>query len=64
MANHAGPLAGLSGAFNNLQALGVLAAIITIHETGHFFAARSQNIRVAAFSIGFGPQLFSYQVCL
>ncbi|KAK9841926.1 hypothetical protein WJX84_004982 [Apatococcus fuscideae] len=57
----AGPLASLSGVANNLQALGVLAAIITIHETGHFFAARSQNIHVAAFSIGFGPSLFSYQ---
>ena len=61
---HAGPLASLSGVANNLQALGVLAAIITIHETGHFFAARSQNIHVAAFSIGFGPSLFSYQVSI
>ncbi|MEW5306624.1 MAG: hypothetical protein WDW36_009078 [Sanguina aurantia] len=44
-----------------LQALTVLAAIVTVHECGHFFAARLQGIHVSKFSIGFGPSLFTYQ---
>ena len=43
-----GPLAGI----------GVLTTVVVVHEAGHFLAARSQGIRVAEFSIGFGPRLF------
>lgn len=35
----------------------VLGFIVFVHETGHFLAARWQNIRVENFSIGFGPKL-------
>ncbi len=52
----------LRGPGSTLQAISVLAAIVTIHELGHFIAARSQNIHVTKFSIGFGPILFKYQV--
>ncbi len=52
----------LRGPGSTLQAISVLAAIVTIHELGHFVAARSQNIHVTKFSIGFGPILFKYQV--
>lgn len=52
----------LRGPGSTLQAISVLAAIVTIHELGHFIAARSQNIHVTKFSIGFGPVLFKYQV--
>jgi len=52
----------LRGPGSTLQAISVLAAIFTIHELGHFIAARSQNIHVTKFSIGFGPILFKYQV--
>ena len=45
-----------------MEAVGVLAAIVGIHECGHFIAARSQGIHVTKFSIGFGPPLLSYQV--
>lgn len=51
----------LRGPGSTLQAISVLAAIVTIHELGHFIAARSQNIHVTKFSIGFGPILFKYQ---
>lgn len=52
------PAAGrLEGAESVLQAVGVLAAIVTVHECGHFLAAYLQNIRVNKFSIGFGPTL-------
>ena len=44
-----------------MQACLVLATIITIHEAGHFFAARLQNIHVQEFSVGFGPQLLKYK---
>lgn len=65
-----GALLGLGGALGNfnlegpgsvLEAVGVLALIVTVHECGHFLAARVQNIHVTKFSIGFGPILTKYQ---
>jgi membrane-associated protease RseP (regulator of RpoE activity) len=44
-----------------LEALGVLAAVVGVHELGHFTAARLQNIHVTKFAIGFGPPLITYQ---
>lgn len=38
----------------------LLGFIIFIHESGHFLAAKLQNIRVKTFSIGFGPSLFAF----
>jgi len=40
----------------------VLAALIFVHELGHFIAARSFGIRVDEFALGFGPRLFSWKV--
>jgi membrane-associated protease RseP (regulator of RpoE activity) len=51
----------LDGPASTIEAIAVLASIITVHECGHFFAARSQNIHVSKFSVGFGPNLLSYQ---
>lgn len=51
----------LAGPESVLQALGVLAAVVGVHEAGHFLAARLQNIHVNKFSIGFGPSLLTYQ---
>ncbi|KAI8467700.1 MAG: intramembrane metalloprotease [Monoraphidium minutum] len=48
----------VEGPWSVLEAIGVLAAIITVHECGHFLAARAQGIHVTEFSIGFGPALF------
>lgn len=39
-------------------AIGVL---VTIHEFGHYLAARSCGVRVLKFSIGFGKPIFQYQ---
>lgn len=39
----------------------VLAALIFVHELGHFLAARSFGIRVDEFALGFGPRLWSYK---
>lgn len=51
----------IAGPGSVLGALGVLAAVVGIHEAGHFFAARAQNIHVTKFAIGFGPVLFKLQ---
>ena len=37
------------------MAILLLAILVTIHEFGHFLAARLRNIDVREFSVGFGP---------
>ena len=37
----------------------ILGVLITIHEFGHFIAARSVGIRVEKFSIGIPPRFVS-----
>ena len=51
----------LDGPASTAEAIAVLASIIFVHECGHFFAARLQNIHVSKFSVGFGPNMLSYQ---
>jgi regulator of sigma E protease len=41
------------------QFMGALVALIIVHELGHFIAARSLNIEVEEFGIGFPPRLFT-----
>jgi regulator of sigma E protease len=36
-----------------------LGVLVTVHESGHFFAAKWAGVKVVKFSIGFGPRLFS-----
>jgi len=51
----------ISGPESVVQALGLLAFIVAVHEAGHFAAARLQGIHVKRFSVGFGPVLIKYQ---
>lgn len=44
-----------------LGAISVLAGIVVVHEAGHYLAARSFNIAVEEFSIGFGPKLIGFE---
>ena len=44
-----------------IPALLVLGVLIIIHEFGHFLACRMTGVRVEKFSIGFGPEIFSWQ---
>jgi regulator of sigma E protease len=37
----------------------VITVVVTVHELGHFFAARLFKTRVDRFSIGFGPTLWA-----
>lgn len=38
----------------------VLAAMVTIHEFGHFIVAKVLGIPAETFSVGFGPRLFGF----
>lgn len=44
-----------------LLALLMFGIMITVHEAGHFFAARLAHIPVKEFAIGFGPSLRSWK---
>lgn len=39
----------------------VITVIVTIHEFGHYLAARSVGVRVTEFSVGFGPAILSFK---
>ena len=43
-----------------LPFLGILTALVFVHEMGHFLVARYNGVRVEVFSIGFGPELFGW----
>lgn len=43
-----------------LTFLVVFGILVFFHELGHYFAARSVGIRVEAFSIGFGKEIFGW----
>ena len=36
-----------------------LAALIFVHELGHFLVARKLGVVVEKFSLGFGPKIFA-----
>ena len=44
-----------------LAAIVMLGIMVTVHEAGHFFAARLTGIPVKEFSIGFGPKILSWK---
>jgi len=39
----------------------ILGTLIFIHESGHYFVAKSLGIKVEVFSLGFGPKLLRYE---
>ncbi|HSK68625.1 MAG TPA: site-2 protease family protein, partial [Candidatus Limnocylindria bacterium] len=44
-----------------LAAVALFGILITVHEAGHFFAARFMRIPVREFAIGFGPKLLHWK---
>ena len=46
---------------NILWLLVLIGAMILVHELGHFWMARFFDVRVDAFSFGFGPRLFGFR---
>src|SRR5680860_596451 len=58
-------LSSLSGAGISLFSyiipfLVVLTIVVFFHELGHFLVARWNGVKVDAFSVGFGPELFGF----
>ncbi len=51
----------LSTILDLLLVLAGFSIIITLHELGHFLAARWAGIRVLAFALGFGPAIISFR---
>jgi regulator of sigma E protease len=47
--------------WNIVGALVALGVLVTVHEFGHFLAARLFGVDVETFSIGFGKKLISFQ---
>lgn len=43
-----------------LSAMLILTGLVAIHEYGHYLAAKKRGIKVAQFSIGFGPRLVKW----
>lgn len=46
---------------NILWLLVLIGVMILIHELGHYWVARYFDVRVDAFSFGFGPRLFGFR---
>src|SRR3954471_21671864 len=44
-----------------LATIVVLGVLIFVHELGHFLTAKSVDIEVPRFSIGFGPRVFGFK---
>ena len=38
----------------------ILTILVFVHEMGHFLVARRNGVKVAVFSIGFGPEIFGW----
>jgi regulator of sigma E protease len=57
---------GLAGGFGNLlfgiaAFLFVLSIVVFVHEMGHFLVARWCGVKVSAFSLGFGPEIYGFE---
>jgi regulator of sigma E protease len=46
--------------YNIIGAIIALGVLVTVHEFGHFVAARIFGVEVEKFSIGFGPKIFGF----
>lgn len=46
--------------YQGLAFLFVLSGVVFVHELGHFLVARRCGVKVLAFSIGFGRELFGF----
>ncbi len=55
----------LNALFSNVWAVFLIVIFfggsIFVHELGHFLAARRRGVKVARFSIGFGPRMFGWR---
>lgn len=50
------------GAFQNIIYFAIfIGVLVTVHELGHFLAAKWAGVKVLKFSIGFGPKLVGFR---
>lgn len=56
--NLAGSLGGML--FGLAAFLFVLSIVVFVHEMGHFLVARWCGVKVSAFSLGFGPEIYGF----
>src|SRR5271163_4800098 len=42
-----------------LPFIAIMSAIVFFHELGHYFVGRWCGVKIDAFSLGFGPELFA-----
>ncbi|MEW5741083.1 MAG: RIP metalloprotease RseP [Myxococcota bacterium] len=50
------------GALQNIIFFAIfIGVLVTVHELGHFLAAKWANVKVLKFSVGFGPKLFGFR---
>ncbi|MEM6682666.1 MAG: RIP metalloprotease RseP [Pseudomonadota bacterium] len=54
------PVASPSIAFNILMFLVVITPLVFVHEMGHFLVGRLFKVKIDAFSIGFGREIFGW----
>lgn len=47
-------------AFGLAAFLFVLSVVVFVHELGHFLVARWCGVKVSAFSLGFGPEIYGF----
>ncbi|MBL8917819.1 MAG: RIP metalloprotease RseP [Myxococcaceae bacterium] len=48
----------MSGAQQAIVFIVFLGVLVTVHELGHFLAAKWAGVKVVKFSVGFGPRIF------
>ena len=45
---------------NSIYFIVFIGSLVLFHELGHFLVAKACNVKVLSFSIGFGPQIISF----
>lgn len=51
----------MSGAQQAIVFIIFLGVLVTVHELGHFLAAKWAGVKVVKFSVGFGPRIFGFK---
>lgn len=51
----------MSGAQQAIVFIVFLGVLVTVHELGHFLAAKWAGVKVVKFSVGFGPRIFGFK---
>jgi regulator of sigma E protease len=50
------------GALQNIISFAIfIGVLVTVHELGHFLAAKWAGVKVLKFSVGFGPKVFGFR---